>query len=129
MMLKWKQGQIHSSISNKIHSTSAYFATSETKTTYLFCISPYSHNFSRDRIFLAIRDYLLSICKELENRLHFDSSWRGYPTLHKRKISKRHGAKCPCGKISGSWVYSKICFIIKLLKPSNKGMHRPFAFP
>ena len=25
--------------------------------------------------------------------------------------------------------YSKICFIIKLLTLSNKGMHRPFAFP
>ena len=55
----------------EIHSTSTYFASSETKTTYLFCIS---HYFSGDRIFFAIRDFLLIICKELENRLHFDSS-------------------------------------------------------
>ena len=73
---------------------------SETKTTYLFCISPYSHYFSRDRIFFAIRDFLLIICKELENRLHFDGLWRGYLTLRKRKISKRRGAKLPSGKIT-----------------------------
>ena len=35
----------------QLNSTSTYFAPSETKTTYLFCISPYFHYFSRDRIF------------------------------------------------------------------------------
>ena len=75
-----------------IHLNSTYFAPSETKATYLCCISPYSHYFLRDRTFFAFRVFLLIICKELENRLNFDDSWRGYPTLRKRKLSKRRGA-------------------------------------
>ena len=66
-----------------IHSTSNYFAPSETTTAYLFCIPPYPHYFSRNRTFFAIRVFLLIICKELENRLHF------LPILWQWKLKRR----------------------------------------